>query len=191
MLKKDSLPHARDFFGWVSYTYTQSEKRENVPLNIDPSGAGEDWYRSPYEQEHAFKLVAGYKLNKHLFSAQFQFYTSHPYTRIIGSYEDTAYREQTAAAGEEKQRHVPVYDTVRNTEHNTPEHQLDLRYTYNSQFGWGNVKWYFELVDVYGPLNNTYSYTWYYNEGYSSKNPKNVKDEGISIIPNLGVEISF
>ncbi|MBN2434959.1 MAG: TonB-dependent receptor [Spirochaetes bacterium] len=191
MLKKDALANVNDYFGWISYTFTQSEERDNVPISVDKTGKGEIWYTSPYEQKHAIKLMTGYKMGNHLFSAQFQFYTSHPYTRIIGSVEDEEYKEYMAEKGEDKERHVPVYSDEPYTEHNTPEFQLDIRYTYNAKYKWGNVKWYIEVVDVLSMFNDTYTYTYYYNKPYSKSNPKDLKDEGIGTIPNMGVEISF
>lgn len=52
--------------GWVSYTYSRTELRQNDPGLYDPVNGG-DWYPSDYDKPHEVKLVGNYKFT-HRFS---------------------------------------------------------------------------------------------------------------------------
>ena len=180
LLKIDSAERA-GFFGWGSYTFTTAEYKSGLPLSFDTTG--DEWVHSRYEQRHSVKVVAGYRRGKHSLSGRFQLYSSFPYTEIIGSYETPA------GSG----RFQPVYDYDNpNSSHLSATHQLDLRYTHRTEYEWGHVSWYIEIINIYGPLNRKEDYQWRYNEPYSSSNPEIVESEsGLSLIPNFGVEVKF
>ncbi len=200
MLRKDRKEGTNDFFGWLSYTYTQSKYRSGITGNVftydessktyiqtaekfDPNGSR--WIRGDFEREHSLKLVMGYRYNSHTFSCRFQLYSSFPYTPIVGNYPPI-----TLPTGD---RYQPLYSDNVNSEHYPVDHRLDLRYSYQANYKWGHIKWYIEIINIYGLVYKPKdTQKWKYNEPYSADNPEITREEGgLSIIPNFGVEIKF
>jgi len=181
MIKKDRRQGISDFFGWVSYTYNRSKSKSGLPADFDVSG--DKWINFMYEQEHALKLVAGYQHKRHTYSARFQLYSSFPYTEIID------YEEIPPGSG----RYAPVYDLENENEKHFPiNHRLDLRYSCRTGYEWGHVSWYVEVINVYGPFYKAVvDQRWRYDRPYGDDNPKLETEEGITIIPNFGVEVKF
>jgi len=182
MVRKDRREGMGGLFGWMSYTLTRSKAKTGLPFIFDQNG--DKWLTSDQEQEHSFKLVLGYQLGRHTFSSRFQLYTSFPYTPIIGS-------ENSPPASD---RYAPVYDMNNvNSRHFPVDHRLDIRYSYKTGYEWGYVSWYIEVINVYGLWHKSVSQEkWQYNRDYEEGvNPTSEKDEGLSIIPNFGVEVKF
>ncbi len=181
MIKKDHRQGISDFFGWVSYTYNRSKSKSGLPTDFDLSG--DKWINFVYEQQHALKLVAGYQHKRHTYSARFQLYSSFPYTEIIGSYESPT------GMG----RYAPEYDIANeNAKHFPINHRLDLRYSYRTGYEWGHVSWYVEVINAYGPFRDAIvEQRWRYDKPYGDDNPKLAAEEGLTIIPNFGVEVKF
>ncbi len=191
LIKKDLREDQNGIFGWANYTYTQSKYKSGLPWIEDYMGIpgndlgdqyGDLYIDSDYEQEHAFKLVLGYRHNRHQLSGKFQYYTSMPYYPIVGADQDTTY----PGPGD---RYVPVYGTP-NSARFEADHRLDLRYTYKINHSWGYISWYIELINVYNHMPKT-TQEWDYRYDYSASNPKIVETEGLTIIPNFGVEVKF
>lgn len=181
MIKKDHRQGVSDFFGWVSYTYNRSKSKSGLPAVFDASG--DKWINFMYEQQHALKLVAGYQHKRHTYSARFQLYSSFPYTEIIG------YNEIPEDSG----RYAPVYDIANeNAKHFPINHRLDLRYSYRTGYEWGHVSWYVEVINAYGPFRKAITeQRWRYDMPYGDDNPELTAEEGLTIIPNFGVEVKF
>ncbi len=191
LIKKDLREDQNGIFGWANYTYTQSKYKSGLPWIEDYMGIpgndlgdpyGDRFIDSDYEQEHAFKLVLGYRHNRHQLSGKFQYYTSLPYYPIVGAEQDTLY----PGPGD---RYVPAYGTP-NSARFEADHRLDLRYTYKINHSWGYISWYVELINVYNHQPKT-TQEWDYRYDYSDSNPKIVKTEGLTLIPNFGVEVKF
>jgi hypothetical protein len=196
------------FYGYASYTYNNSKYKSNQsayyssyypegypPVNtLTPSSGsdtpppgplsyGDKWIRGDYDMTHVVKLVAGYTFGKNTVSSKFQFNTSLPYKKIVSSYKDPHYLNPT------RERHVPLYGKP-NTERLLPEYRLDVRYSRKTNYKWGYVSWYLEVIGI---LNSpSKEYLWDYREQYGTDNPK-VKDMGggVSLIPNFGIETKF
>jgi carboxypeptidase-like protein/TonB-dependent receptor-like protein len=192
MIRKDNRQGTNGLFGWLSYTYTQSKMKSGILGNMyDQDGNdlgvlydlnGDKWLNSDYEQEHSCKLVLGYRLNAHTFSGRFQYYTSMPYTPIVGGTGDILLDGTT--------RYAPVYSTDLNSERFKPDYRLDLRYSYQTNHKWGYIRWYVEVINA---TNNEEEniLSWKYDRAYGSDNPEITKEEGLTIIPNFGVEVKF
>jgi len=192
MIRKDSKPSQNGLFGWLSYTYTKSKYKSGIlgnKFNADGSDSGDlydpngsKWLNSDFEQEHSFKVVAGYRINSHTFSGRFQYYTSTPYTPIVNS------EEQTLADG--SKRYKPIYSTNLNSKRFDSSYRLDLRYSYRTNYKWGHISWYIEVINVtnYKPAN---SEEWKYDRAYSSENPEITSSGGLALIPNFGIEVKF
>jgi hypothetical protein len=182
-------------FGWMSYTYTRAKFKSGLPTTENYDGInqgyvgdeyGDTWITSDYEQRHNFKLVAGYRLNKHILSGRFQYGSGFPYTPIVDSAEDSDY----AAAHPGQRRFVPVTG-YRNSKNFQSYYSLDLRYTHKTNYSWGNLSWYIEVINITAQKQiNTQK--WYWDRPYAEgNNPKNKSEDTLSLIPNLGVEIKF
>jgi len=189
MMKRDIRENADGLFGWVNYTYTRSRFKSGLPVtggvygnpaNLVADEYGDEWIDFDYEQKHAFKLIAGYRFGRSTISCKFQYYTSFPYTPIVGS------DESPTGSG----RYVPLYGRP-NSSHFDPEHRLDVRYSYKINHSWGYVSWYVEVINIYNyrPKNNI---DWDYRYPEGDDNPEIKRDENaLSIIPNFGVEVKF
>ncbi len=177
LLRIDREENADGFFGWIDYTYTISKFKTGA--SIDPYA--DKWFTFSYEQPHSLKMVVGYEFGKHTISARFQAYSGFPYTPVIGS------DESPNGSG----RYVPVYDNARIHSKRFPwEHRLDVRYSNKTTHEWGHVSWYIEIINIYNykPKNNL---AWNYYKPKADDNPKLKAEEGLSFIPNFGVEVKF
>ena len=201
MLKRDLREDEDGLYGWVSYTYTRSRYKSGLPTTAgvygdarnaigDPYGGR--WINFSYEQVHGAKLVGGYTFKsrrfegRHTISGRFQLNTSLPYSPITGSLHDEDYENSTG-----KPRYVPLYGFPNSSRFET-QHQLDLRYSYRTDYSWGYVSWYIEVINVYGPwYHPSVAESWDYRYAYSTSNPKIERQSGLSIMPNFGVEIKF
>ncbi len=195
MLRKDSRANENGLFGWMSYTYTRSKQKTGLPTEpgydgVPENGVGDEfgdtWTTSDYEQRHNFKMIAGYRMNKHTFSGRFQYYSSFPYTPIVGSEEDMNY----ASIYPDKHRYVPVMGD-RNSRHFPSYYSLDLRYSHKTNYTWGYVSWYIEVINVLmkEPVNaEDWNWTKPYSDGH---NPKLSSEDSFTILPNFGVEVKF
>ncbi len=217
LLKKDIKQGQDGFFGWLSYTYTQSKEKSGLPTEdgylglevVDDDGNpipvnyagdtwGDRWVNSDFDLRHTLKLVAGYTYARHTFSGKLQVYAWNRYTPITGHIEDEDY----ALDDPDKNRYTPIYGK-RNSSHNPPTYQLDLRYSYKINYSWGFISWYIEalyvkwfdrVLDEFDiDLDQTYE-VWDYERPYEpGVNPRVVKEEEspLSFLPNFGVEIRF
>jgi hypothetical protein len=176
-IRIDQEENADGLFGWINYTYTKAEFKTGA--SIDPNG--DKWFPSSYEQPHSLKMVIGYTIGKHTLSARFQAYSGFPYTPVIGS------DESPDGSG----RYVPIYDYAHLHSKRFPwEHRLDVRYSNKTNHEWGYVSWYIEVINIYNykPKNNL---AWNYYKEKGDDNPKLKSEEGLSFIPNFGVEVKF
>ncbi len=196
LLQKTLEKNRSDFFGWISYTIAQSKFKSNLPESIDSSGNGSRWVTSDTELEHVVKLVGGYKHKAHTFTGKLVWCTTLPYTKIIGGQEDEAYGAYETSQGRDGRRIVPIYSDRVNTEHLPAYHQLDLRYSYQSNYEWGYVKWYVEAINVTSKFQKEHSYVWDWSKPYEDgKNPERRSEKpdsnSLPFFPNFGVEVKF
>jgi hypothetical protein len=166
-------------FGWVNYTYNEASYITHQSSLY--SDSGNMWHKSPYELRHVGKLVVGYTFGHHTISARYQYNTSMPYTPIVGSNPDPKY---TASP-----RNIPTYGYPY-SKRLAPDQRLDIRYSYKTNYSWGHVAWYIELINA---LNHQpEEYRWDYRYSYSSgNNPEIKKLKGLAVFPNFGVEAKF
>lgn len=177
LVRIDREENADGFFGWVDYTYTVSKFKSNA--SNDPFK--DTWVRFDYEQPHSLKFVLGYIFGKHTLSARFQLYNGFPYTPVTGS------NESPSGSG----RYVRTfYGAIPNSKRFDWEHRLDVRYSHKTNYEWGYVSWYIEVINIYNyrPKNR---FAWNYTKPHGDDNPKLKSADGLSLIPNFGVEVKF
>lgn len=102
--------------GWVSYTYSRSQLRQDDKRVATPLNNG-DWYPSEYDHPHEVKAVLNFKFTeRYSFSSNFNYATGRPTTVPAGKYYD--FRNQKL---------MPYY-TDRNT-YRIPDYmRLDLAF---------------------------------------------------------------
>lgn len=194
LLKKDLHENEDGFFGWVSYTYTRSRYRSNLPpvdgLYGNPANQAGDlygycWITYPFEQRHSLKVIAGFTFFGHTISGKFQLYSSFPYTPIIGGQHDDDFFVNYGL-----HRYYPRYGFPYSRRF-PPGHRLDIRYSHRRVYSWGYVTFYVELINVYNYIAIS-SETWDYRLDYGPGNPSRKKTQnGLGLIPNFGVEVKF
>lgn len=196
MIQKELETKSGDFFGWASYTWLQAKIRFDLDGEYSDIENNNRWLTSEYEIEHAVKIVGGYKNNSHSITGKFTWCTTLPFTEVVDGEEDLVYAEYERLNGRDGRRIVPVYSENENAKHRIPQHQLDLRYSYQTDYEWGYVKWYVEAIDIYQKFVRRSTYRWDYSKPYSKgTNPVHNREKpspgGIPFIPNFGVEIKF
>jgi hypothetical protein len=174
VMAKVSDEKEQGLFGWTSYTYTQAKYKSG--LVSDTYGA--EWISAWSEQIHVMKTVVGYTFGNHTISGRFQFNSTLPYTPVTGSHLDVDY----PGPG---QRWIPEYNAKTNSKRLSPEHRLDLRYSYKTNYKWGHLSWYVEVINAYNFRSEELKYD------YTKGTWKTEKSDEIAMIPNFGVEAKF
>lgn len=137
------------FTGWLSYTYSRTEKQ------FDDINDG-DWYPTKYDRKHDISLVGMYQINpKWNLSASWVYYTGNAVTFPSGKYEIEG---QTVN-----------YYTERNGYRMPDYHRLDIGATYTKQKKKGReASWNFSLYNAYG-RENAYTITFQENDEGSTE----------------------
>ncbi|HOD13738.1 MAG TPA: TonB-dependent receptor [Spirochaetota bacterium] len=201
MLKKDRRENEDGLFGWISYTFTKSMYRSGLPYyfvddgtNVKQSGDlwGRYWHPYQFEQNHNVKVILGYAYGKHTFTGKFLLYTSSPYTPIVWFREDEQYHIDTGLY-----RFYPVYGRP-NSRHFPVDHRLDFRYSHTTNYSWGYVTLYVEIINVYNNrpiIMESWDYRLPMYPGLSRVGPGNPRkasfSDSVAFIPNFGVEVKF
>mgnify|MGYP002681991333 CR=1 FL=1 len=72
--------------GWLSYTYSRTELRQDDPGVAEPVNQG-NWYPAPYDKPHDLKLVGNFKFtHRFSFSMNLDYSTGRPMTMPVGTY---------------------------------------------------------------------------------------------------------
>ena len=164
------LRHQRGdrFFGWVSYAYALSKRRDRAS---DP-------YR-PYafDQTHVATLAASYNLTPTWeFGAKWQYRTGNPYTPV----EDAELQFDPRNG---RPIYIPIY-AEKNSERLPAYHRLDLRVSKIFQFSGWKLGVFLELLNTYN-RKNLLDYN--YSDDYKTRNDLNQ----LPILPYLGITAEF
>ena len=163
------LRHAplNNFFGWLSYTISRSERN-------DYPDRGDDWYLFDFDQTHILVGVAGYKLPYDFeFSGKFQYVTGNPYTPYAGGVydidQDFYYGYSTGA-----------YNSERLADYLALDLRVDKLFTFK--------KWQLEVyLDILNAVKGQNPEFVNYNYDYTDY--RYVK--GLPIIPSPGFQAEF
>lgn len=72
--------------GWVSYTYSRTQLRQNDPMIVTPVNKG-DWYAADFDKPHDLKFVGNYKFtHRFSFSLNCDYSTGRPITLPVSKY---------------------------------------------------------------------------------------------------------
>jgi hypothetical protein len=151
-------------FGWVSYTYSVSKRRD---------GVGEDWHYYDYDQRHMATVVASYKLTRKWEAGfKWRLATGEPETPLVGAVYDPV-----------NHYYVPMKGAVNSTR-KAPYHRLDFSVSRTASFNSWQLRWYLEILNVYNS-KNVIGYD--YSADYTTR--KEIKQ--IPFLPYMGVEMKF
>lgn len=167
------------FFGWISYTYQQAERNDQIDnacprVGDTPAPAGcVPWYPFDYDQTHILTLVASQKLPRGWeVGMRFRYTTGTPYTPVVDSYYDVDSDGYVGLSGSRNSERFPAF------------HQLDLRVDKKFDVRWGELSTALEVLNVYNRANPE---ALQYNFDYSQS--KFVS--GIPIFPAFGIKAKF
>ena len=156
------------FFGWISYAYALSERRDRP---------GEPYRPYSFDQTHVATLAASYKLTPTWeFGAKWQYRTGNPYTPCEG-----ATLQFDPRNGEPI--YIPTYAETY-SDRLPPYHRLDLRVSKIFQFSGWNLGIFLELLNTYNRKNLL---DFNYSEDCQTRNDINQ----LPIIPYLGITSEF
>ncbi|MEP3389474.1 MAG: TonB-dependent receptor [Reichenbachiella sp.] len=177
--------NAGKFNGWLSYTWSRSERVVKGMTPTDPGINNGDYYPSLFDKTHDLNLVGMYDLSKRIvLGANFTFKTGMPITYPASRYE---YGGLVAAQYEGRnQNRMPNI------------HRLDLSVTLKpkpSKRKWKG-EWVFSIYNVYN-RKNAYdiNFAQYSNENYSEflsrKNETTATKSYIGMFPNVTYNLKF
>lgn len=172
------------FFGWVSYTFMRSERRDNCasienipsmsptdpPQNICHAGA---WRLFDYDQTHVATVVGSYDLGAGFeFGARFRYATGFPRTPVVGAFVSTRRDLYQPLFGEQNSIRIPAFV------------QLDARLSKRFTMSWGKAEVY---VDVQNVTNHTNPEEIVYDYKYQNKN----YITGLPVLPVAGARLEW
>lgn len=132
--------------GWLSYTYSRSERRIDGINN-------NDWYKSNFDKPHDISLVLNYNPNqRHTLTVNFNYSTGRPATPPLGNYV-TDRGLAIPIFAERNQVRIPDY------------HRMDIAYTIGQGYkktAKFKTSWTISLYNVYGRRN---AFSVYYTQG--------------------------
>ena len=156
------------FFGWVSYAYALSKRRDRVD---------EPYRFYSFDQTHVATFAASYNLTPTWeFGAKWQYRTGNPYTPVVNALLSNDPRNG-------KVIYIPIYGET-NSDRLPPYHRLDLRISKTFRFANWQLGIFLELLNAYN-RKNLLDFT--YNTDYTERTDTNQ----LPIIPYLGITAEF
>ncbi|WP_032924235.1 TonB-dependent receptor plug domain-containing protein [Leptospira santarosai] len=215
LIRKVATPGKRDWFGWISYTWSQTFRNPNIykpdgivaPVATGPEQRllAQSYHNSKqtlydYDRTHIINLVFGWKFSQNWqFGARWSYLTSMPITPIVGDdggrFSNPANRQTIWAPVSANNPYLADYI---NTKRLNDYHRLDIRIDKFLNYEWGYVNTFFEIINVY-MRQNVAGETFNVTRPYSSTNPKpnptfgTISLPGGMVIPffNIGIEVKF
>ncbi|MDI7188486.1 TonB-dependent receptor plug domain-containing protein [Leptospira santarosai] len=215
LIRKVATPGKRDWFGWISYTWSQTFRNPNIykPDGItDPVATGpeqrllaQSYHNSKqtlydYDRTHIINVVFGWKFSQNWqFGARWSYLTSMPITPIVGDdggrFSNPANRQTIWAPVSANNPYLADYI---NTKRLNDYHRLDIRIDKFLNYEWGYVSTFLEIINVY-MRQNVAGEAFNVTRPYSSTNPKpnptfgTISLPGGVVIPffNIGIEVKF
>ncbi|HND29363.1 MAG TPA: TonB family protein [Myxococcota bacterium] len=155
---------ANNFFGWISYTLSRSERN-------DSPGDPEAWYPFDYDQTHILTLVAGYTLPWDFdLSTRFQYVTGNPYT----PYEGGLFLMDSGG-------YIPLAGIDTNSDRMAPYYALDLRIEKLFTFKHWQLSIFSDLLNAVHGKNPEFTI---YNYDYTEKDYV----QGLPFFPSFGFQ---
>jgi TonB family protein len=155
---------AHNFTGWLAYTLSRSERRD--------SGQA-DYRLFDFDQTHILTVLGSYTLPRNWqVGGRFRFVTGDPTTPVVG-----------AVFNASRDQYDPVYGRV-NSSRIEAFHQLDLRVDKR----WVYQSW---MLDAYLDIQNIYNRANPEGQTYNYNFRQSQVQQGLPILPILGVRADF
>jgi TonB family protein len=162
LLVRQQLTH--NFFGWVSYTLSRSERKDHP---------GDAWRPFQFDQTHILTMIASRILPRGFqLGGRFRYVTGSPNTPILGAFYDATSDRYTPIQGAIYGSRLPAFV------------QLDLRVDKTFTFDKWRFAAYLDLQNVFDSKNPE---ALSYNFNYRISHPVS----GLPILPVLGVRGDF
>lgn len=166
-IKKTNKPNSRDWFGWISYTWSQAYRNNNTyvaytdedkRVRLDAleqriRGLFPNSKEVPYDYDvtHLVSVVFGWRYSEtDQIGARWVYRTAFPITPVTGD-DGGLYKNPN----NNQTYWNPTYSTnpfsadYENSKRVAPYHRLDIRYDKFFNYEWGYMNWYIELINVY------------------------------------------
>jgi hypothetical protein len=157
----------KNFFGWVSYTLSRSERRDHPD---------QDWRLFQYDQTHILTLLGSYKLPYGFqVGLRFRFVSGNPYTPAAGAYFDVR-----------TDQYIPIWGATYSARL-PPFHQLDLRIDKEFVFNRWKFVAYLDIENLYAAQSieaAAYNYNF-------SKIDASTGVSGLPFLPVIGIRGEF
>ena len=215
-IKKANRPNSKDWFGWISYTWSQSFRNNNIyNADYDPNrnkllSGDEQRLRSLYPNSreliydfdvtHLLSIVYGWRISEEYQVGGRWFYrTSNPYTPVTGDdggrfrnpYNNQIYWNPQYSTN-------PFSNNYVNSRRQPSYHRFDIRIDKFLSYEWGYVNLYLEIINIYIRKNVT-GESFNTTAPFSRTNPVAQNDFFTLQLPsgmlipffNLGMEVRF
>ena len=170
-----------NFFGWISYTLSRSERNDYPDREItteeddvpnSPSTGG--WYVFDLDQTHILVMVAGYQFPADLgISGKLQYVTGNPYTPYAGGVYDIDQDSYFAfPSGNYNMKRLPPFFSV------------DLRIDKLFTFKQWQLETYLDMLNI---IRGTNPEVTLYNYDYTESS----YIRGLPFIPSFGFEVDY
>ncbi|MBI5511542.1 MAG: TonB family protein [Deltaproteobacteria bacterium] len=137
---------ANGFFGWLAYTLSRSERRDN---------RSNGFRRFDYDQTHILTALGSYRLPHNWeVGGRWRYVSGNPYTPVVGSKLDLDADTYQPVTGKVNSARLPAF------------HQLDLRIDKRFVYDAWMLSAYMDIQNVY---NQRHTEGWSYNYDYSQK----------------------
>ena len=155
---------SHNFTGWLAYTLSRSDRRDS----------GDSDYRLfDFDQTHILNVLGTYTLPRNWsVGGRFRFVTGNPTTPVVGSVFNSSRDEYDPVYGGVNSARIPAF------------HQLDLRVDKR----WVYQSW---MLDFYLDMQNLYNRANPEGQGYNYNFSKTQVQQGLPILPILGVRADF
>ncbi|TGM98103.1 TonB-dependent receptor [Leptospira yasudae] len=215
VIRKTAAPGTRDWFGWISYTWSQTFRNSNIykpdgimaPVATGPEQRllAQTYHNSKetlynYDRTHIINMVFGWRFSQDWqFGARWSYLTSMPITPIVG---DDGGRFSNPANNQTiwipTSANNPYLADYSNTKRMADYHRLDIRIDRFLNYEWGYVNTFFEVINVY-MRQNVAGQDFDVTRPYSATNPKPSQTFGTLTLPggtvipffNIGIEVKF
>lgn len=133
-------------------------------------GEGKEFFR-PFDQRHTLGVNLNWRMRYGVLNLTWRFHTGNPHTE---SWYERADGGWVKRYGEPYAARLPSY------------HSLDVRFTRRMSFGWGDLSFYVQVLNLYNRAN-VHEYSWVKADG----GYRRIEEHYLPITPTFGIEASI
>ncbi|MBE7413581.1 MAG: TonB-dependent receptor plug domain-containing protein [Leptospiraceae bacterium] len=214
LIKKTNKQGSRDWFGWISYTWTQSFRNnnlyqqyegENTVYTADEKRLLASVYKNSketiasFDRTHVINIIYGWRVSEDWqVGGRWTYLTQRPIDPVVG---DDGGQFANPANNQifwnPKFSNNPYSAEYKNSRRLKPYHRLDIRIDKFYNYEWGYLSIYFEIINLYIRKNvdgENFDPTRPYSRTNPSPSPTfGTLEVGKTVIPffNIGMEARF